>query len=259
MIGVYILKNGKTGKFYIGSTGNIERRIREHFLAMKNNSHVNKNVQELWNKGFGFTEIIIPCDTLEEAREMEDQLIKSNLDSRLLLNIGMQALGGDNLTRNPDRDKIIDKMKKSLELRYGEMTPSEKRMIYGKFGPRNGMYGKTHTPEVKELIGNLHRGHKYWEGKSHTTEAKEKISRHAKTRTGSKNPFFGKEHSPETKEKIRNANLGNKPPNMRKVSVDGVIYESLNQVKRELNISPALLIHRIKSKKPKYQDYFYVE
>ncbi|MBP3914668.1 NUMOD3 domain-containing DNA-binding protein [Clostridium sp.] len=46
-------------------------------------------------------------------------------------------------------------------------------------------------------------------------------------RTGANNPFYGKNHTPETKERLRKANLGKKPINMKKVLIDGMIFESL--------------------------------
>lgn len=88
-------------------------------------------------------------------------------------------------------------------------------------------------------------------------EMKENLSKVASTRTGEKNPFYGREHSEETKKKIALANKGKKPTNQRPVVIGGVEYPSATEASRQLNVVPATILHRIKSKNPKYDRYFY--
>lgn len=73
----------------------------------------------------------------------------------------------------------------------------------------------------------------------------------------------------ETKEKIRQANLG-KPKTSEqkekikqgqsktKISVDGVIYESLMEASRKLNIHPYLISKRCKSNSNLHSNYFHI-
>ena len=49
--GVYLIRNTDNGKVYVGSSSNIETRLRTHFSNLKNNKHVNKGLQEDYNKG----------------------------------------------------------------------------------------------------------------------------------------------------------------------------------------------------------------
>lgn len=48
--GIYKITNIKNGKFYIGSSVDINSRMRGHRSALRNNSHSNKYLQNSWNK-----------------------------------------------------------------------------------------------------------------------------------------------------------------------------------------------------------------
>lgn len=73
MIGVYKITNIQTGKFYIGSSINIEKRWREHKLALKKNKHHNPYLQRVWNKygehGFEFS--VLEICSIEEILNRE--------------------------------------------------------------------------------------------------------------------------------------------------------------------------------------------
>ena len=67
IFGVYILESEKSGRYYIGSTDNINRRIKEHNLGKVVST---KNIRP-WK-----IKIFIECDTLTEARSSEYRLKK---------------------------------------------------------------------------------------------------------------------------------------------------------------------------------------
>ncbi len=50
MIGVYCIKNKVNSKCYIGSTNDIAYRESMHFHKLKNNKHINKHLQNSYNK-----------------------------------------------------------------------------------------------------------------------------------------------------------------------------------------------------------------
>ena len=76
---------------------------------------------------------------------------------------------------------------------------------------------------------------------------------------GENNPFYGKTHTEETLKYLREINLGKKPTNMKKVIINDVIYESVTEASRQLNVCPATIIYRIKSKSKQYLNYNYLE
>lgn len=48
-VGVYIIFCAKSGKFYIGSSKNVERRLYNHFNLLRHNSHHSSKLQEAYN------------------------------------------------------------------------------------------------------------------------------------------------------------------------------------------------------------------
>ena len=50
---------------------------------------------------------------------------------------------------------------------------------------------------------------------------------------------------------------GKKPVNMKKVKINNVVYESVTEASRQINVSPATIIYRIKSKN--YYNYEYYD
>jgi group I intron endonuclease len=48
--GIYIIKNTINGKVYVGYTTNINKRKQYHFGDLKNNKHINKHLQNAYNK-----------------------------------------------------------------------------------------------------------------------------------------------------------------------------------------------------------------
>ena len=139
------------------------------------------------------------------------------------------------------------------------MTPEERSQKYGKPGEKNGMYGKTHTEEVRQILSEVNKCNTYCKGKKASEKTKQKMSENAKLRTGEKNPFFGKHHSKETIQKIREKNIGKPPLNNIKITIDGVFYISMTEASRQLNIPVPTILWRIKSKNSKFDNYKYFD
>ena len=70
----------------------------------------------------------------------------------------------------------------------------------------------------------------------------------------------GRKHSSETKQKISDKKIGTKNPKhsefmkhnnpkSKKVSIDGIIYESIEKASKNLNLARHLVKNRLKSKK----------
>lgn len=128
--GVYKITNQANGKFYIGSSKDIEQRFNEHKMMLKNNKHVNIILQRSWNKyseqNFSFT-VLEECAP-ERCVDREQYYLDTLQPFKSIgYNIGKFALGGDNFSNNPNREQIREKMK---EWNGGE---------------NNGMFGKHHS------------------------------------------------------------------------------------------------------------------
>ena len=65
--GVYILESKKNGRYYVGSTDNLERRIKEHNIG---------KVFSTRNTRPWVIKVFVECDNLKEARSSEYRLKK---------------------------------------------------------------------------------------------------------------------------------------------------------------------------------------
>jgi len=253
---VYKLKFEGSDKFYVGSTGSMSSRIRRHRYELKYGKHHNSRVQELYDTSGAFTvELVKLCDSEEEAHAIEEFWIR---DSNAL-NIGMSSVGGDNLSNNPDRLKIIRQIRKTLKSTIDGMSDEDKKAKYGKYGTANGMFGKTHSEEAKQSMSKASTGNTYALGSKRSEEVRLAMSDRAKLRVGDKNPFYGRVHSEETRLELsliaKERAKTRTPANTRKVIIDNTEYASVTVAAKELNVSPATILYRIKN----WNNYSYVD
>lgn len=263
--GIYKIIHTESGRYYIGSSINIEKRWWKHKNDLKNGDHHSIYLQRLWNKygedAFEFQIFEETTDLIQREQELLDE------GSPLLLNMSRNAAGGDLISYHPNRKDIVRRMAASVQERYNNLTQEQKTEIYGRFGSDNPNYGnpwnedqrararaqhigKTHTPETRAKMGAIVK--ERWSNPEFREQQ-------CQLRLGEGNPFFGKHHSEETIEKIRQKNKGRLPPNLRRVSANGVVYDSLAEAARQLNVVIGTIFHRIKSKNPKFISYFYVD
>jgi group I intron endonuclease len=198
IIGVYKISNILSGRYYIGYSSNINRRFSVHRNKLKQNCHDNIFLQRAYNldgEDKFIYEIIHICDTKEEAKEIELQYLTDLTIRNIIYNLNFNNSGGDLLTHHPDKEKIREKILNSFKETLNKMTPEERSQKYGKIGDKNGMYGKTHTEEVRKMNSELKKGNTYCIGKKASDETRQKMSENAKLKIGEKNPFYGKHHS----------------------------------------------------------------
>lgn len=257
---VYILSLTKSGVFYVGSTCELEKRLNRHFSELTKKVHHNLHLQNAWSGTEDVAISTFEFETREAAYDFEDSLIKQFRESafrHLIANVGNDAVGGDNLSYHPNKQEIVTQRNKTQKEIYRQMTPEERKTKFGKPGERNGMFGRTHTPEVRERLSNMMMGHSFNKGIKLKPEHVEKIRARARLLTGAKNPFYGKRHSPETIEILRRKCLHDNHPDRKSISVNGEIFKSCADAARHFNISNGLVTHRLKS--TKYPEWVYVK
>lgn len=256
IIGVYQIINKKTGKMYIGSSIEVQKRLDRHKRELRKGIHHCIYLQRSWDKYgekvFEFR-VIQECLSIEDIRKAEQQYLKALKEK--LYNTSNIASGGDLISYHPNKEKIVMKMKQSLKLRYQSMSPEDRKKVYGSHV--NGMTGRTHTEEVKKKISAINKGNSYAKGSKRTPEQRAKLSKLASQRTGEKNPFYGKKHTEELKKNASKRMKGRLPPNTRRVVADGIEYESASEAGRHLGVVTATILNRIKSRK--FPGYKYSE
>ena len=245
-----------TGQYYVGSTCEPIKRWKRHRYEMRENRHHNRYVTALLKGGYtpGDWDFQVLSDHPDEgsAKAEEERQIRLGRKSRMCLNVGRHATGGDNLTDHPDRESIIERRRQSQILSISEMTRDERAKKWGRPGAENGMFGRKHSEAAKAAMSAANKGQSRNKGCRRSDATKAKLSAIASARTGPANPFYGKSHTVETKAKIAKSKAGQKPPNARPVVADGENYESVTAAARAIGVSPALVIYRIKSKKWEY-------
>jgi group I intron endonuclease len=260
IIGVYKISNTLSGRYYIGYSTNMNKRFTVHRSKLKQKCHDNIFLQRAYNldgEDKFIYEIIHKCDTEEHAKEIELQYLTDLSIREYLYNLNFNNSGGDLLTHHPDKDNIREKILKSFTETISNMTIEERKEKYGRIGEKNGMYGKTHTNEVKKMNSELKKGNTYRIGKKASDETRQKMSENAKLKIGEKNPFYGKHHSEETIQKIKEKSKGRLPPNTIEITIDGFFYISMSEAARQLNIPTPTILWRLNSKNPKFDNYKY--
>lgn len=145
--GIYKIEH-ESGKTYIGSAVNIKRRIKEHIVALKNNKHYNKKLQNCFNKhgieSFLFREVLL-CEK-EELIKNEQYYIDT---LKPWFNICLTA-------GSPLGTKLSDDEKRKISIAHK---------------------GKKHTEEFKKYISKINKGEKNkFFGKKHSKETIIKVS-----------------------------------------------------------------------------------
>ena len=242
MIGIYRIKNLVNNKCYYGSSKQIEKRFTRHRKELKNNIHINCILQRAWDKygedNFLF-EIIEECN-INVLLEREQRYLDLQPD----YNIGISSSGGDNLSKNPNKNNIVKKITESVKRRYDLMTDEEKK--------------EKHSQPM-ETNPN-------WKGGTSFKycECGVKISPinnsciNCRDKSGVNNTFFGKQHAEETKKRLSEKRKGtyNGEQNLP-IIIDNVEYRSAGEASKILNIPMVTIRWRVKSKNKKFNNYKY--
>lgn len=242
MIGIYKITNNIDGKSYYGSSKNIRKRWLKHKNELNKNKHINILLQRAWNK-YGEDNFIF---SVVEECDVENLLIieQKYLDLNPEYNIGKKSNGGDNLSNNPKKNEIIEKIRTSLHKTFDLMSNEEK---------------KTKFSKPMELNPN-------WKGGTSKNYCKcgKEISPINKTcfecrdRKEKNNPFYNKNHSKETKDHLSKIRKGtyNGDQNIP-IVINDIEYRSSGEASKVLGIPMVTIRWRVLSKNKKFENYKY--
>ena len=141
--GIYKITNEITGKFYIGSSIDIDQRFLDHKRDLNNKTHVNIILQRSWDKHGekAFSNTTLEECSPEKCFEREQYYLDTLQPYKSVgYNIGKHAGGGDNFTHNPNKEAMREK----------------NRLM--SLGENNAMFGKNHTEESIEKLKNKAKG-----------------------------------------------------------------------------------------------------
>lgn len=164
--GIYILhdEDAKPGgrDAYLGSSGNMHRRLTDHQNLLKNGKHHNYRLQQAFDQGHRFTITAIPTQP-DVLLEVEQTLLDEFLPTKRLFNIAVDAsapMKGRTITEET-REKLRARPPKVV-------SPEEREKIVAR------MSGRVVSAETRAKISaaSMGRGNP---GLIHSDEAKEKL------------------------------------------------------------------------------------
>lgn len=240
-----------TGHYYVGSTLHLVKRMRNHRYQLEMQQHYNHKFQSLFSIWSNVKVTYVLCETIEEARHLEQEEINKHYGTELLLNRGTDVnsiWGGvhgmsqehrkviGELATNRWKDPVFSiRMRKLMsEQRIGRKLPAEQREKIRLAG-----IGRTHTEESKLKMRIANKGKNL--GKKRDPDA---VKRGIETMR-----LLGKNRqTPESRAKIAKANF--KP-----ITINGVRYESLMEAAKAYGITPSGVTYRIKSSSSQFTDW----
>lgn len=203
--GVYWIVNRANNKRYLGSSGNLKNRWREHKSKLKRGCHDNYHLQSAWNiygeEKFEF-QIVAYMDA-DKALAFEDYLLK-NYPNMFEYNIARDATA-------PMRGREFSEehRQKLSEAHSGKNCSEEtrKKMSESLSGENHYNFGKHLSDETREKISKALAG-------MHLTEA---------TRTKISEALTGKHPTEKTRKKISESCIGNKNSQWIDISEDVIM------------------------------------
>jgi len=161
------------------------------------------------------------CNVVNNEYQNRNYSVSANVYSRIKNEISKlmskKVKNYSKETRKLIGEKISKKLKGKPSGKKGTSNPEHSEWMKN----NNPFKGKTHTPEIRDLLSKIN----------------------------------SKPKSEEHKRKISETLKGNKPGNMKKVIVNGVEYESLSFAARQIGIPISTMKNRLKS--PKFDNYRY--
>ena len=222
--GVYNIIDPDSGKSYVGSTNDLNRRRHEHLALLKKGQHYNKDLQALFDKNPNQLITFEETTSREEAYRKEQNIIKLNVGDLINVATDVKSSRKDVTLSQETKDKISTALtgfkhseefkEKARQIRLGGKHSEEhKRKI------SEGNKGRIVSDETRKKISIA------LSGKEKSQATKEALSKAASgrimpesTRTALTKANTGRHPSEETREKLRQANIGNKNKLGHKVS-----------------------------------------
>ena len=149
MKGIYKIINIADGKYYVGRSVNVERRMKRHRFHLRGNYHDNSHLQNAWNKygedKFNFFLLeVVRCGSTKELLTIEQNYLDiAKMEQDKCYNLEFRAEGGD--ISEETRKKLSDRMK-------GGRSP-----FYGRKGILSPVY---HNKEIAKILRMQKLGNK---------------------------------------------------------------------------------------------------
>lgn len=174
--GIYAIRCLGDMKIYIGSSSNIEKRLRDHRSFLRTDKHQNKHLQSAYNK-YGkdmFIYFIVElCDITNILQKENEWMVKWRTRDR---EYGFNKIDAEEGCRGR---KWSEEHKKYMsETMSGRIRSEEycENISKAKMGSKNPMYGKKWSDNKKQTMKERMTGNKNRLGHKSTEDTKRKCS-----------------------------------------------------------------------------------
>lgn len=229
--GIYRITCTSTEKIYIGSAINLRNRWQDHRKCLRRNNHINKKLQNAWNK---YGEKSFAIDVLELIPLPELLIIREQYWFDTLkpfgsngFNIAINAGSSLGLKHSPE---TIEKLR-AIRSTQADFTPEALQKMHKRMIGNTHLLGHKHTEDTRKKMSQTQKG------RTHSPETKEKIrtrrigktwSAEARagasaTHMGKPGTFLGKKHSDKSREKMQVAHA-NEMKTIIAIAPDGTEY-----------------------------------
>lgn len=180
--GIYKITNKQNGKFYIGSSVNIEMRWYAHKSYLRRSVHSNPHLQNAWNK-YGEDSFIfsILVETEEDSLlDKEQELIDETKCCDKNVGYNKALIAGSPMKGRKHSPEAIEKIRKASAGRVNSPETRRKISLSNK--------GRKMSAESRKKMSEAKKGKPCpWMRRPRKPETLKKISEFQKTRTGHKN------------------------------------------------------------------------
>lgn len=225
---IYMLIDTRNGKKYVGKHNGKKDDYWSSGLVP--NMIANKHGKGIFNR-------VILEDDIDEVNLNNKEIYYINLEDSFNngYNCTIGGEGGNHWVHNKTEEEIrLIREKKSKKLKGRVFSDDTKKKMSE--SAKNKILTKEHKENISKAVKK--RG-----GVSHTKETKEKLS---KIMSGRTNPY----HS---------LFMVNNNPKAQKVSIEGVVYNTIKEAVDSLNISRSTIKYRLNNKKEKFKNWFKLE
>lgn len=172
MQGIYKIINKANGKYYVGSSVDVEKRwLYEHLPALRKGAHSLVHLQNAWNK---YGAKMFECRIIEEVRDREALLsveqrhLDEGFELGILYNKARMTGGGavrgtgwhptKETRAKMRRGQLGKKASKETRAKMSRAKRGEKAPCYGKTGEAHPYYGHRHTKAWKQGASERNSG-----------------------------------------------------------------------------------------------------
>ena len=223
----YKITNLINGKYYYGIHST--NKLNDSYMG---SGKIIKDAIEKYGRKNFIKEVIADYSTRKEASDHEKKIV--TLEIIELEECYNLRTGGDN-GHIPSQD-LLNRMQ-GINKGIKRSPDFCQNLSVNRKGELNQFYGKHHTDETKKILSEKNTGY------IPTPETIEKI----KAAVAGKN--IGRVVSKDTREKIRKSTI----------MANGIIYNSMSELGRAFDLTPAGAEYRIKSKSEKWKDWNFIK